>query len=65
MPALARVEATVPFVDVVGVVWFADVMTFSPFSVTTTVMPVPLLAVFPDMVTLQLALHVKYTFIST
>ena len=59
MPAPAKVVATVPFVDADAGVWVAHVTTLSPFSVTATVVPLPLLAVFPDMVTLQLELHVK------
>ena len=59
MPALAKVLATVPFVEADAGVWFKHVTTLSPFSVTERVVPVPLLAVFPDMVTLQLELHVK------
>ena len=59
MPAPANVIATVPFADVVGEVWFVGLMKLSQLSVVASVVPVPLLAVFPDKVMLQFALHVK------
>ena len=59
MPALASALAIHPLVDVVGEVWFVGLMKLSQLSVVASVVPVPLLAVFPDKKTLQFALHVK------